>query len=861
MSYKLLKSIIGVTHRLGMLPARQFLVATLVSAVLLPNSALIASGPNPFLFVTQVPQPTEVNDNIITNVFLGIGAGFGNHLAGTLYAPRGGDLWLAKPNGSLTNLTLTNLTRSLGFGLAGIQHTNGIAVREPQVHWDGTRALFSMIVGAPRNSADTNLFFWQIYELTGLPSGPYAIAKISGQPTNFNNVAPCYSPDGRIIFASDSPRDGSAWLYPQLDEYNDFPTVTGLWSLDPVTGDLHLRNHTPSGAFTPIVDSFGRLVFIRWDHLVQDRNATDDRIMTMTNGFPTNGTFNYVDESANSVFNLGDRAEMFPEPRTFDGTNLAALKLNGNAFNSFFPWTMFLDGSGEEILNHMGRHDFQQTFKRSFTNDDNLIDFNINTRSNSQNYFNNFFWVREDPRTNGMYYGVDSPDFGTHAAGQIVTITAPFGTNADNCFISYITPKSNNFPNPYGTYRNPLPMSDGSLVAAFATNTTQVDANIGTATAPQSRYPFRLYSLKNIGSLWFADQPLTHGLSNSVSGQVVQYVGSQLVTNNGALWELDPVEVRANAIPPTLMNPVNGTEQQVFTEEGVDVGLFQKYLRVNNLALIVSHNVTKRDHADRQQPFNLRIAGTTNVTWGQTNSALLGTNSPKLYEIAHIQFLQADQRRGYTGGRTNPVPGRRVLATPMHDPAADNVADSAGATGAVKLGADGSFAALVPARRAMTHQLLDTNNQSVVKERYWITYQPGEIRTCKSCHGINTSDQTGLSGPPENPPQALHDLLQYWKAQNTPAFGVQTNAGTNYLDITFKRRTGVANVTHTVELSDDLLTWLQGSTYTTASNNPNTPLTTEVSRTGTNTETIVVRENAPINAAPQRFIRVRVSSP
>ncbi|HSU57350.1 MAG TPA: hypothetical protein VLT36_25130, partial [Candidatus Dormibacteraeota bacterium] len=315
-----------------------------------------AAGPNPFLFVTQVPVPNEVNDNTISNVFLGAGAGFGNHLGSTLYAPRGGDLWLAKPNGSLASITLTNITRGLGFGLAGPQHTNGIAVRDPAVHWDGTRALFSMIVGAPRDAADTNSFFWQLYELTGLPNGPYAITKVAGQSTNYNNVTPCYSPDGHIIFGSDRPRDGSPYLYPQLDEYNDFPTVTGLWSLDPSAADFHLLNHTPSGAFTPSVDSYGRLIFIRWDHLVQDRNATDDRIQTMTNGFPTNGTFNFADESANSLFNLNDRLENFPEPRTFDGTNLAALKVNGNAFNSFFPWTMFLDGTGEEVLNHMGRH-------------------------------------------------------------------------------------------------------------------------------------------------------------------------------------------------------------------------------------------------------------------------------------------------------------------------------------------------------------------------------------------------------------------------------------------------------------------------------------------------------------------------
>jgi hypothetical protein len=234
-----------------------------------------------------------------------------------------------------------------------------------------------------------------------------------------------------------------------------------------------------------------------------------------------------------------------------------------------------------------------------------------------------------------------------------------------------------------------------------------------------------------------------------------------------------------------------------------------------------------------------------------------------LYDIAYIQFLQADQRRGLAASSTNFLPGRRVLATPLHEPAADNVPVTNGVEGCLKLADDGSFAALVPARRATTHQLLGTTNDSVVKERYWITYQPGEIRTCKNCHGINTADQSfgQTNGPPNNSPQALSDLLKFWKTQNTPVVTVQTNGNTNYVAISFKRRLGVSNVTHTVELSDDLTTWLSGSSYSGTNVNANTPLTTEVSRIGTNTESITVRENVPIDSAPKRFLRVKVSSP
>ena len=588
---------------------------------------------------------------------------------------------------------------------------------------------------------------------------------------------------------------------------------------------------------------------------MQDRNATQDRLNQSTNG-----TFNFADESATSAYDLNDRLEFFPEPRTFDGTNLAVLKVAGNAFNNFFPWTMFPDGSGEEIINHMGRHDFSPSgapFRRSFTNDPNVVDFTLASppRLNS-NFFVNYFWIRESSRTNGVYFGVDAPDFGTHAAGQILTITAPAGLNADNSFLTYITSKSTAGPNAAGVYRNPLPLSDGALVAAYASNGTNSDANIGTVSAPLPRYNFRLYSLAQSGGLWFASQPVTSGLSNSPSGAVVQYVKGALVTNIGPLWELFPVEVRAGTTPTEMTNSINTTELQVFGEEGVDVATFQNYLRVNNLALVVSHNVTRRDRADHQQPFNLRIAGTTNVTVNPTS------NTNYIYDIAHIQFLQADQRRGYTAGGSTPFPGRRILATSLHEPAADNVVNPLGPSGSLKLGDDGSFAALLPARRAMTWQLMGTNifapKNSIVKERYWVTFQPGEIRTCKNCHGINTADQAG-NPPPNNKPQALRDLLQYWKTQNTPLSALPPTAAE--FSATFKRRIGVSNVTHTVQVSPDLINWTNGSVYSATGNAPDTASTTEVSRSGTNNETIVIRGNSPISSAPQQFMRLRVTSP
>ncbi|UUZ48979.1 hypothetical protein LP420_41350 [Massilia sp. B-10] len=50
----------------------------------------------------------------------------------------------------------------------------------------------------------------------------------------------------------------------------------------------------------------------------------------------------------------------------------------------------------------------------------------------------------------------------------------------------------------------------------------------------------------------------------------------------------------------------------------------------------------------------------------------------------------------------------------------------------------------------------------MVRERNWISFQPGEIRTCASCHGLNTKDQA-MGFPPINKPEALRTLLRHWK--------------------------------------------------------------------------------------------------
>lgn len=84
----------------------------------------------------------------------------------------------------------------------------------------------------------------------------------------------------------------------------------------------------------------------------------------------------------------------------------------------------------------------------------------------------------------------------------------------------------------------------------------------------------------------------------------------------------------------------------------------------------------------------------------------------------------------------------------------------------------------------------------------------------------------------------------------------------DFLTLTFKRNTAVPDVTFTVQVSGNLPSWDNGSTYAPGGNTPSNAFTTEISRTGSPIETIVVRDNVPISSSPpRRVIRLRMTQP
>jgi hypothetical protein len=765
--------------------------------------------PNPILFCTQVPQPYGFATCLET---------FGNHQASVFSAPRGGDLYIRYTDG-----TLKNLTQSAGYGQNGMQGATSIAVRDPSVHWDGTKALFSMAIGSVTTRYRVATYRWQLYEITGLGQAETPIITlVPNQPTTYNNVQPIYGTDDRILFTTDMPLGGAAHLYPQHDEYESSPIVSGIWRLDPKAcspaSALEMLTHSPSGDFTPSIDHAGRVIFTRWDHMQRDQQADAD--------YPTNtyGTFNYSDETAAATksANAGN-AEVFPEPRA-SRTDLLTLpewaNTNGHNFNVFNPWMMTEDGTEMEILNHLGRHEMGNYLIQNFTNDANLHDFYTPL---SPTPIRAMFHIQESPVTPGLYYGIEAPEFGTHGSGMVVSVNAPPGTHPEQVAFTYITHPATRVPtatptaNHSGFYRNPMPLSDGKIVVVHS-NSNQEDANIGTATAPLSKYDFRLRLLESTGTGHFkasATALTGAGITKSVSW----WSPDELFTYNGVLWETYPVEVRVHPRPatPTLnVETVDASEKALFTAAGVNLHDFKKFLKRNNIAVLATRDVTSRDDADQQQPFNLRVTGTTHKT-------VLAARPTPLYDVKHLQFFQIDMIRGI-GGTATPKAGRRGIAQFLHDPTAMAYnPPTTGAQGSTNIHADGSTAAIVPAKRALTWQLTNANNKGIVRERLWISALAGEIRTCTSCHGESTLNQAGQTSP-TNAPQALTTLLNWVKVIDRDNDGVKDIYDAYPLDPTLsiaesvndKFIAGLVNWSNQ-NPNNDAVTWATATTPTYAS--------------------------------------------
>ena len=83
----------------------------------------------------------------------------------------------------------------------------------------------------------------------------------------------------------------------------------------------------------------------------------------------------------------------------------------------------------------------------------------------------------------------------------------------------------------------------------------------------------------------------------------------------------------------------------------------------------------------------------------------------------------------------------------------------------------------------------------------------------------------------------------------------------NHLSLTFTRPAAATDIVYTVQVSDDLVTWHDGSRYSGSGDTTDNAFTSQIARSSSNgLETIVVQDTTPSAGVAKHFIRLKVTS-
>ena len=278
--------------------------------------------------------------------------------------------------------------------------------------------------------------------------------------------------------------------------------MTGLWSLESRDRRSVSVQHSPIGIFSPQIDSYGRVVFVRWDHLQRDQQADSDgpsdrstrRTRTARSTTPTSRPARQARDADRGL------------PRAALGarrTSSPGRTSTGHSLNHFFPWMINEDGTEEETLIHLGRHELHGYFNRSLNDDPNLVDFIAGdvgaapTPTASRTSSRSRKTPRRRARTTGSTHRSSARTPPARSCGS----TAGRRHTLSSTIVTYVTPSRATCrrartqpPDHSGLYRNPLPLSDGTVIAATRPRPTSTPTT-GTRANPVSRYAFRLQAL------------------------------------------------------------------------------------------------------------------------------------------------------------------------------------------------------------------------------------------------------------------------------------------------------------------------------------------------------------------------------
>ena len=197
--------------------------------------------------IVLVSRNLEHNGNIFFNQ-AGMLPGMGGF---SRFKITGGSLLIRQTNGNI--ITLTDSTRVIN----GIRI---IDVQQPNVHWSGNKIVFAGV-----ESRDSS---WRIYEInkdgTGLKKLTFTnrnanlsqFGPIAYKFLKYDDIDPCYLPDGRVVFASTR--------YPSLSEIGGLP-VTNIFVTDTLGLGINYRLTTErNSGEKPTIDPSGYVVYSRW---------------------------------------------------------------------------------------------------------------------------------------------------------------------------------------------------------------------------------------------------------------------------------------------------------------------------------------------------------------------------------------------------------------------------------------------------------------------------------------------------------------------------------------------------------------------------------------------------------------------
>jgi hypothetical protein len=135
-----------------------------------------------------------------------------------------------------------------------------------------------------------------------------------------------------------------------------------------------------------------------------------------------------------------------------------------------------------------------------------------------------------------------------------------------------------------------------------------------------------------------------------------------------------------------------------------------------------------------------------------------------------------------------------------------------------------------------------------------------EWRVGKMGSVVANSTDAAPSADPDH--DGISNILEY-AAQTEPLSATSTfspviTQSGGFPEMTFNRNPDALDLTYTVQVSDDLMIWHDGSSYSSGGDTPSNAFTTQVQRTGTSPESITVRYNQPVNTG-NRYMRLKVT--